>query len=45
MEMGCRIRIVGGRDNEAQGEALARQIGEGARNCAAKPICRGCARC
>ena len=31
-EMGCRIRIVGGRDDEAQGETLARQIGEGARN-------------
>lgn len=33
--MGCRIRIVGGRDNEAQGEALARQIGE-ARNLCGK---------
>ena len=35
-EMGCRIRIVGGRENEAQGEALARQIGEGARNLCGK---------
>ena len=31
-EMGCQIRIVGGPADEAQGEALARQIGEGARN-------------
>ena len=36
MEMGCRIRIVGGRDNEAAGEALANQIGEGARNLCGK---------
>ena len=36
LEMGCRIRIVGGRDNEAPGEALARQIGEGARNLCGK---------
>ena len=35
-EMGCRIRIVGGRDNEAAGETLARQIGEGARNLCGK---------
>lgn len=35
-EMGCRIRIVGGRDNEAQGEALARQIGERAQNLCGK---------
>ena len=35
-EMGCRIRIVGSRENEAQGEALARQIGEGARNLCGK---------
>ena len=31
-EMGCRIRIVGGRENEAQGEELARLIGERATN-------------
>lgn len=31
-EMGCRIRIVGDRDHEAQGEDLARQIGERAQN-------------
>lgn len=31
-EMGCQIRIVGGRGDETQGEALARQIGERARN-------------
>ncbi|MGD9613647.1 MAG: glycosyltransferase family 9 protein, partial [Kiritimatiellia bacterium] len=36
LEMGCRIRIVGGRDDEAQGETLARQIGEGARNLCGK---------
>ncbi len=35
-EMGCRIRIVGGRDDEAQGEGLARKIGEGARNLCGK---------
>ena len=35
-EMGCRIRIVGGRDNEAAGEALASRIGEGARNLCGK---------
>ncbi|MGD9781358.1 MAG: glycosyltransferase family 9 protein [Kiritimatiellia bacterium] len=35
-EMGCQIRIVGGRGDEAQGEALARQIGEGARNLCGK---------
>lgn len=35
-EMGCRIRIVGSLENEAQGEALARQIGEGARNLCGK---------
>jgi lipopolysaccharide heptosyltransferase I len=35
-EMGCRIRIVGGRDDEAAGENLARQIGEGARNLCGK---------
>ena len=35
-EMGCQIRIVGGRDNEAQGEALARQIGDRARNLSGK---------
>lgn len=31
-EMGCQIRVVGGRDDAEKGEALARQIGEGARN-------------
>lgn len=35
-EMGCRIAIVGGRENEAQGETLARQIGERARNLCGK---------
>ena len=35
-EMGCRIRIVGGRENAAAGEALASQIGEGARNLCGK---------
>lgn len=35
-EMGCRIRIVGGRDNEAAGEALASRIGEAARNLCGK---------
>jgi heptosyltransferase I len=35
-EMGCQIRIVGGRGDEAQGEALARQIGERARNLCGK---------
>ncbi len=35
-EMGCRIRIVGGRNDEAQGETLARQIGEGARSLCGK---------
>ncbi len=35
-EMGCQIRIVGGRDNEAQGETLARQIGDRARNLCGK---------
>ena len=35
-EMGCRIRIVGGRDNETAGENMARQIGEGARNLCGK---------
>ena len=35
-EMGCRIRIVGGRDDEAQGEELARQIGERAKNLCGK---------
>ncbi len=34
-EMGCQIRIVGGRDNEAQGDVLARQIGP-ARNLCGK---------
>ena len=40
-EMGCQIRIVGGRDNEAPGEALARQIGERARNLCGKTDLRG----
>lgn len=31
-EMGCQVRILGGRSNEAEGAALARQIGPGARN-------------
>ncbi|HPT16524.1 MAG TPA: glycosyltransferase family 9 protein [Kiritimatiellia bacterium] len=31
-EMGCRLRIVGGRDDEEAGEELARRIGPGARN-------------
>lgn len=31
-EMGCQIRILGGRDDEMRGEALARRIGAGARN-------------
>lgn len=31
-EMGCQIRIVGGRADEAAGESLARQIGERAKN-------------
>ena len=35
-EMGCQIRIVGGRADEAPGEALARQIGERARNLCGK---------
>ncbi len=35
-EMGCRICIVGGRENEAQGEGLARQIGERAHNLCGK---------
>lgn len=35
-EMGCRIRIVGGRDDEAQGEKLARQIGDRAKNLCGK---------
>ena len=35
-EMGCQIRIVGGRDDEAQGEALARQIGARAQNLCGK---------
>ncbi|HAL92709.1 MAG TPA: hypothetical protein DCM68_06765 [Verrucomicrobia bacterium] len=35
-EMGCQIRIVGGPGDMAQGEALARQIGEGARNLCGK---------
>ena len=35
-EMGCRIRILGGRENEAAGETLAGQIGEGARNLCGK---------
>ena len=34
-EMGCCIHVVGGRDNEAQGETLARQIGR-AHNCCGK---------
>jgi lipopolysaccharide heptosyltransferase I len=36
VEMGCRIRIVGSREDEAQGEDLARQIGERARNLCGK---------
>ena len=32
-EMGCQIRIVGGSGNEAQGEALARQIGRAQNLC------------
>ena len=36
LEMGCQIRIVGGRADEAQGEALARQIGERANNLCGK---------
>ena len=32
-EMGCQIRIVGGRDNEAQGEDLARRIGRAQNLC------------
>jgi lipopolysaccharide heptosyltransferase I len=35
-EMGCQIRIVGGREDEAQGEDLARQIGERAKNLCGK---------
>lgn len=35
-EMGCQIRIVGGGDNAAAGEELARQIGERARNLCGK---------
>lgn len=35
-EMGCQIRIVGGGDDVQAGEALARQIGEGARNLCGK---------
>jgi lipopolysaccharide heptosyltransferase II len=35
-EMGCQIRIVGGPDNAGPGEALARQIGERARNLCGK---------
>ena len=35
-EMGCRIRILGGRENEAAGETLAGRIGEGARNLCGK---------
>lgn len=35
-EMGCRIRIMGGREDAAAGEALASQIGEGARNLCGK---------
>ena len=31
-EMGCRLRIVGGRDDEEAGAELARRIGPGARN-------------
>ena len=31
-EMGCQLRVVGGRDDADKGDALARQIGEGARN-------------
>ncbi len=32
-EMGCSLCIVGGRDNEAQGESLARQIGRAQNLC------------
>lgn len=35
-EMGCRIRIVGGREDEAAGEELARKIGEHAENLCGK---------
>ncbi len=35
-EMGCHILIVGGRDDEAPGEALARQIGDRARSMCGK---------
>jgi len=31
-EMGCRIRILGGRENETAGALMARQMGAGARN-------------
>ncbi len=40
-EMGCQIRIVGGRDDAEPGEALARQIGEGARNLCGQTDLRG----
>ncbi len=35
-EMGCQIRILGGPEDEAQGEDLARQIGGAARNLCGK---------
>ncbi|NLG34028.1 MAG: glycosyltransferase family 9 protein [Lentisphaerae bacterium] len=44
-EMGCQIRIMGGRGDEAAGHALAGQIGEGARSLCGQTDLRGlCAR-
>jgi heptosyltransferase I len=40
-EMGCQIRIVGGPGDQAQGELLAVQIGEGARNLCGQTDLRG----